>query len=176
MVLLKFYFAKDFLLLVQTQRNLHSPDNLAAKGATIYYGQTYEHISDEIDVVVYTAAVHPDNPEYQAASEKQIPLMTRAELLGQIMANYHISVGIAGTHGKTTTTSMVTQILLETELDPTISVGGIMPAIGGNIRVGSSNVFVTEACEYTNSFLSFSSKYGNYIKYRSRSFGLLQRY
>ena len=130
--------------------------HLAAKGATIYYGQTYEHISDEIDVVVYTAAVHPDNPEYQAASEKQIPLMTRAELLGQIMANYHISVGIAGTHGKTTTTSMVTQILLETELDPTISVGGIMPAIGGNIRVGSSNVFVTEACEYTNSFLSFS--------------------
>lgn len=129
--------------------------HLSAKGATIFYGQKKEHITETIDVVVYTAAVHPDNPEYQAASEKNIPLLTRAELLGQIMANYRISVGIAGTHGKTTTTSMVTQILLETDMDPTISVGGIMPAIGGNIRVGSSDVFVTEACEYTNSFLSF---------------------
>ena len=108
-----------------------------------------------MDAVVYTAAIHPDNPEYQAASDKQIPLLSRAELLGQMMANYRVSIGIAGTHGKTTTTSMVTQILLETELDPTISVGGIMPAIGGNIRVGASDVFVTEACEYTNSFLSF---------------------
>lgn len=129
--------------------------HLAAKGATVFYGQIPEHITDKIDVVVYTAAVHPDNPEYQAASQKQIPLLTRAELLGQMMANYRISVGIAGTHGKTTTTSMVTQILLETDLDPTISVGGIMPAIGGNIRVGASDIFVTEACEYTNSFLSF---------------------
>ncbi|HIS56035.1 MAG: UDP-N-acetylmuramate--L-alanine ligase [Lachnospiraceae bacterium] len=129
--------------------------HLAAKGAKIYCGQKYEHITDDLDAVVYTAAIHPDNPEYQAASDKQIPLLSRAELLGQMMANYRVSIGIAGTHGKTTTTSMVTQILLETELDPTISVGGIMPAIGGNIRVGASDVFVTEACEYTNSFLSF---------------------
>lgn len=128
---------------------------LTAKGALIRYGQAREHITDAIDVAVYTAAIHPDNPEYQAALEKQIPLLSRAELLGQMMANYRVSVGIAGTHGKTTTTSMVTQILLETDLDPTVSVGGIMPAIGGNIRVGASDVFVTEACEYTNSFLSF---------------------
>ena len=97
--------------------------HLAAKGAKIYCGQKYEHITDDLDAVVYTAAIHPDNPEYQAASDKQIPLLSRAELLGQMMANYRVSIGIAGTHGKTTTTSMVTQILLETELDPTISVG-----------------------------------------------------
>lgn len=82
--------------------------------------------------------------------------MTRAELLGQIMKNYHTAVNVAGTHGKTTTTSMITEILLAANADPTISVGGILHSIGGNIRVGSSDIFVTEACEYTNSFLSFN--------------------
>lgn len=82
-------------------------------------------------------------------------MLSRAELLGQMMKNYKYAVGIAGTHGKTTTTSMVTEILLEAGKDPTISVGGILHSIGGNIRVGKSDLFVTEACEYTNSFLSF---------------------
>ncbi len=72
-----------------------------------------------------------------------------------MMKNYRYAAGISGTHGKTSTTSMVTEILLAAEMDPTISVGGILPSIGGNIRVGGSQVFVTEACEYTNSFLSF---------------------
>ena len=107
------------------------------------------------DVVVYTAAVHPDNPEYAAAAGRSIPILTRAELLGQIMRNYNQSVAVAGTHGKTTTTSMLTEILMEARKDPTISVGGMLDAIGGNIRVGGPEMFVTEACEYTNSFLSF---------------------
>ena len=81
---------------------------------------------------------------------------TRAQLLGQIMRNYDTSIAVAGTHGKTTTTSMLSHILLKGECDPTISVGGILPAIGGNIRVGQSETFLTEACEYTNSFLSLS--------------------
>lgn len=85
-------------------------------------------------------------------------MLTRAELLGQIMRNYDTPIAISGTHGKTTTTSMVSHILLEGECDPTISVGGILPAIHGNIRVGNSETFVTEACEYTNSFLSFFPK------------------
>ena len=72
-----------------------------------------------------------------------------------MMKNYQYAVGISGTHGKTTTTSMVTEILLAADADPTISVGGILNSIGGNIRVGGSELFVTEACEYTNSFLSF---------------------
>lgn len=82
-------------------------------------------------------------------------MLSRAELLGQMMKNYRQAVAVAGTHGKTTTTSMLTEILLAAETDPTISVGGILHSIGGNIRVGGSELFVTEACEYTNSFLSF---------------------
>ena len=85
-------------------------------------------------------------------------MLTRAELLGQLMTNYDIPIAVSGTHGKTTTTSMISHILLAGEMDPTISVGGILKAIGGNIRVGNSEIFVTEACEYTNSFLSFFPK------------------
>ena len=130
-------------------------EQLEARGAKVFYGQRASNIEDGIDVAVYTAAVHPDNPEFMAVQEKGIPMLTRAELLGQIMKNYKYAVGIAGTHGKTTTTSMVTEILLAADMDPTISVGGILNSIGGNIRVGDSVLFVTEACEYTNSFLSF---------------------
>lgn len=130
-------------------------EQLEAKGAKVFYGQRASNIEDGIDVAVYTAAVHSDNPEFMAVQEKGIPMLTRAELLGQIMKNYKYAVGIAGTHGKTTTTSMVTEILLAADMDPTISVGGILNSIGGNIRVGDSELFVTEACEYTNSFLSF---------------------
>ena len=86
-------------------------------------------------------------------------MMTRAELLGQIMDNYRESIAVAGTHGKTTTTSMVSQILLSAKTDPTITVGGILKAIDGNLRVGSSGYFISEACEYTNSFLHFYPKY-----------------
>ena len=85
-------------------------------------------------------------------------MLTRAQLLGQIMRNYDTPIAVSGTHGKTTTTSMISHILLKGECDPTISVGGILPAIGGNIRVGQSETFLTEACEYTNSFLSFFPK------------------
>ena len=130
-------------------------DMLSDRGAHIYLGQRKENITADIDVVVYTSAIHPDNPEFIAMQELSIPSLTRAELLGEIMRNYELPVAISGTHGKTTTTSMVTEILLAAEKDPTISVGGILHSIGGNIRVGGPELFVTEACEYTNSFLSF---------------------
>lgn len=129
--------------------------NLEEKGAKVQYGQRAENITDLIDVVVFTAAVHPDNPEYAEAVRREIPILSRAELLGQIMHNYKQAVAVSGTHGKTTTTSMVTEILMAADVNPTISIGGILPSIGGNIRVGSQDLFVTEACEYTNSFLSF---------------------
>ena len=133
-------------------------DHLEKAGAQIFYGQKASNIIDGIDVVVYTAAIHKDNEEYQAAVQKGLPMLTRAELLGQLMTNYDIPIAVSGTHGKTTTTSMISHILLAGEMDPTISVGGILKAIGGNIRVGNSEIFVTEACEYTNSFLSFFPK------------------
>ena len=131
---------------------------LEAEGAILYYGQRASNLDDTPDLVVYTAAIHPDNPEYAAAVAKQIPMLSRAELLGQMMHNFKTPVAISGTHGKTTTTSMASYIFLEADMDPTISVGGILKTIGGNIRVGKSGNFITEACEYTNSFLHFYPK------------------
>lgn len=133
---------------------------LADAGAVIHIGQKAENITDDIALVVYTAAIHEDNEEFKAAKEKGLPMLTRAELLGQMMKNYKEPIAVSGTHGKTTTTSMLTHILLEGNTDPTVSVGGILHAIGGNIRVGHSDIFVTEACEYTNSFLHFFPKIG----------------
>ena len=129
--------------------------HLAAKGAKINYPQMASNITDDIDLVVYTAAIAQDNPEYARANENGLPMMTRADLLGQIMKNYKTPIAISGTHGKTTTTSMISEVLLAADTDPTLSIGGILKSIGGNIRVGKSDYFVTEACEYTNSFLSF---------------------
>ncbi len=129
-------------------------DILEEKGARIAIGQRAENI-EAPELVVYTAAIHPDNPEYKAAADKNIPMLSRADLLGEIMANYREAVNIAGTHGKTTTTSMITDIMLEAKRNPTVTVGGMLDAIGGNIRIGERELFVAEACEYTNSFLSF---------------------
>lgn len=131
---------------------------LSENGAHVYYGQKKENITSDLDLVVYTSAIHPDNPEFQAMQELGIPNLSRAELLGQIMRNYKLPIAISGTHGKTTTTSMISEILLQDNADPTLSIGGILKTIGGNIRVGHSDYFVTEACEYTNSFLSFFPK------------------
>lgn len=131
-------------------------DKLASLGASIMIGQKASNITDGIDLVVYTAAIHPDNPEFCAVKEHGIPMLTRAQLLGQMMDNYKNPIAVSGTHGKTTTTSMLTHVLLAAKKDPTISVGGILDAIGGNIRVGKSDILVTEACEYTNSYHSFN--------------------
>lgn len=135
-------------------------NRLSDGGAKIYYGQRAENITSDIDVVVYTAAIKADNPEYARATELNIPMLTRAELLGQMMRNYETPIAVSGTHGKTTTTSMITDILLAADTDPTVSVGGMLQTIGGNIRIGHTGMFVTEACEYTNSFLSFYPKVG----------------
>ena len=128
---------------------------LESLGAKVVIGQQASNITEDIDLIVYTAAIHPDNPEYAAAVASGKPMLTRAQLLGQVMSNYRYPVAVAGTHGKTTTTSMLTHILLAADSDPTISVGGMLDAIGGNIRVGKSDYFVTEACEYTNSYHAF---------------------
>ena len=130
-------------------------ERLIENGAEVFYGQRAENVMEGIDAVVHTAAVHADNPEYMEAVRQGLPVLTRAELLGQIMKNYAKAVAVAGTHGKTTTTSMLTEILVDAGQNPTISVGGMLDSIGGNIRVGGQELFVTEACEYTNSFLSF---------------------
>ncbi len=129
-------------------------------GIHIIYEQVPQNITQNIDLVVYTAAIHEDNPEFMAAKSAGLPMMDRAEMVGQVMENYTSAIGVSGTHGKTTTTSMLSHIMLAGDLDPTISVGGILKAISGNIRIGKSKNFITEACEYTNSFLKFHPTVG----------------
>lgn len=128
---------------------------LEASGIKIFYGQRAENVTSDIDCAVLTAAIKEDNPELIAIKEKNIAFLSRAELLGQLMRNYKTAIAVSGTHGKTTTTSMLGKVLLDADLDPSVSVGGVCQALGGNIRVGGSDIFLTEACEYTNSFLSF---------------------
>ena len=132
---------------------------LSQKGATIFYPQQASNVSKDIDLVVYTAAIHPNNPEFCACKDLDLSMITRAQLLGAIMEEFTNSIAIAGTHGKTTTTSMMTEVLMQGTEDPTISIGGILPSIQSNVHVGSSDLFLTEACEYTNSFLDFFPKY-----------------
>lgn len=127
-------------------------DTLRGMGADIHIGQVADNISDDIDLVVYTAAIKETNPEFMEVMRRSIPMLTRAQLLGQIMDNYRYGIAVSGTHGKTTTTSMLSHILLQADTDPTISIGGMLDVIGGNIRVGHTDYFVTEACEYTNSY------------------------
>lgn len=131
---------------------------LEQKGIRVSYGEDAAHVTEDIDCAVLTSAVHEDNLEFAAIRQKGIPYLSRAQLLGQIMKNYACPIAVSGTHGKTTTTSMLSEILLKAGTDPTLSVGGILKSIGGNIRVGKSEYFLTEACEYTNSFLSFFPK------------------
>lgn len=129
--------------------------HLSSSGLHIVYGQSASNITNDISFVVYTAAIHPENPELIAARELGIPVMERAELAGQVMKNYDNSIAVAGTHGKTTTTSMLSHIYLAANKNPTISVGGILAVINGNMRIGGKENFIIEACEYTNSFLKF---------------------
>ena len=129
-------------------------------GARIRYPQKAGNIPEDTDVVVVTAAIHEDNPELLEAKERGIKVETRADFLGQVMKDYDIPVAVAGTHGKTTTTAMISEILLKADCDPTISIGGILRDIGGNFRVGGKEYFVMEACEYTNSYHSFYPRIG----------------
>lgn len=133
---------------------------LEKKGIQVFYGEDAAHVPEDIDCAVLTSAVHEDNLEFTAIRQRKIPYLSRAQLLGQIMKNYELPIAVSGTHGKTTTTSMLAEILLKADTDPTLSIGGILKSIGGNIRVGQSGYFLTEACEYTNSFLSFFPKIG----------------
>lgn len=132
----------------------HITDKLEALGADVFEGHDEKNIQGA-QLCVHTAAVKADNPEMAAAVRDGIRLIDRAEFLGAVMKNYKNAVGVSGTHGKTTTTSMLAHALINAELDPTISVGGELDIIGGNIRTGGMDYFVTEACEYTNSFLKF---------------------
>lgn len=141
------------------QKSVHT-QNLESIGIQINYAQIRENINNNIDLIIYTAAIKDDNPEYMAAVSKNIPIMSRAQLLGKLISYYKYSICIAGTHGKTTTTSMVAHLLIQNGLNPTISVGATFPLIGGNFKLGNSEYFVVESCEYNDSFLEFKPYIG----------------
>ena len=110
------------------------------------------------DIVVYSAAIKESNPEMIAAKEKAIPLVKRSELLGMVFEKYENSIGVSGTHGKTTTTSMIASVLLDAGKDPTAVIGGTLLKINSNCHVGKSDIIVGEACEYVDSFLCLNPK------------------
>lgn len=128
-------------------------EKLKGKGAKIFIGQKAENISDDIDMAVYTAAIHEDNPEMVRAKELGIPRVERADYLGLLSEIFPRTIGVAGTHGKTTTSSMIATLLEVAGLDPSVSIGGAVDIIGGNSKLGDSPYFVIESCEYVDSFL-----------------------
>lgn len=138
-------------------RQSHITDQLEKCGAKISIGHFADNVKDR-DLVVYTAAVKEDNPEFIKAKELGIKLIDRAELLGTIMKRYDTPIAVSGTHGKTSTTGMISQIFLDAGKDPTVTIGGELDSIGGNLRVGKKDIFIAEACEYHRSFLKFFPK------------------
>ena len=136
------------------KQNTEVTRRLESLGAVI----SYEHKAENVEgaaLVIRTAAVHDDNPEVIRAHEKNIPVMERAQAWGNVMKDYQHVVCVAGTHGKTTSTSMLTLILMQAKLDPTVMVGSHLPAIDGTLRIGGMDYFIAESCEYCNSFLQF---------------------
>ena len=123
---------------------------LAAKGATIYQGHDRHNLVD-VDTLVYSSAVPPDNPERKYALESDVPQIRRAEMLAELM-RLKYGIAIAGTHGKTTTSSMCSEILIKADLDPTIVVGGRFQSSMTNARLGNGDFFIAEADEYDRSF------------------------
>ena len=131
-------------------------ERLANLGAKIYEGHSPEHVEPDVDVVVYSSAVKLDNPEIQEAMRRKIPVIRRAEMLAELM-RLKYGIGVAGTHGKTTTTSMVGLVLIEGGFDPTVVVGGVLRDLGGtNARLGHGDFIVVEADEFDKSFLQLT--------------------
>ncbi len=129
-------------------------ERLEKQGITVFYSHSEDNVLD-CDVIVYTAAVHPDNPELKKGNERGVPLITRGEYLGWLMSGYRCRIGVSGTHGKSTVTSMLTEIFLAGKHDPTVVSGAELSSIGGAYHLGCENYFIFEACEYCDSFLSF---------------------
>ncbi len=138
--------------------NNESNPNVSAlrqKGIEVLIGHHAENITPDVEFVVRTAAVHDDNPEIVRAHELGLPVFERTQAWGAISKDYSNALCISGTHGKTTTTSMCTHILMAAEKDPTVMIGGTLPLLKAGHRVGHGNTIIMEACEYYNSFLSF---------------------
>ncbi len=129
-------------------------EKLRASGIVVFIGHNEANIPHSCDLVVYTVAVGDSNPEVLRAASLGIPVIERGKFLGYLTAEHKYSVAISGTHGKTTTTAMVSTILIDSDYNPAVHIGGQLGLIGGNYRVSGSDFFVTEACEYHSNFLN----------------------
>lgn len=147
--------AQGFALTGSDDNESDNTARMRALGIPVHLGLAADNIGDA-ELVVYTAAVGEDNPELREARARGIPLLERARLLGMITRRYPNTVAVAGTHGKTTTTSMLAQILLGAGLDPTLFIGGRLPLIGANGRAGKSGTMVCEACEFRDHYLEMT--------------------
>lgn len=131
-------------------------EHVRSLGIDVCIGHRAENLDEDVSFVVRTAAVHDENPEIVAAKARGIPVFERTQAWGAIMLSYENALCIAGTHGKTTTTSMCTHILMAAQRDPTVMIGGTLPLLQAAHRVGKGDTIVLESCEYYDSFLSFS--------------------
>ena len=129
-------------------------EHLRSLGIPVHIGHRAENLGGA-ELVIRTAAAHDDNPEVAAAHAAGVPVFERAQAWGAIMRGYKHALCISGTHGKTTTTSMCTHIIMAAGLDPTVMIGGTLPLLGAGHRVGKGDTIILESCEYCNSFLSF---------------------
>ncbi len=129
-------------------------EHLRGLGIPVAIGHSAENLGD-CDLVIRTAAVHDNNPEIAGAVARGIPVYERAQAWGAIMQHYPNALCVAGTHGKTTTTSMCTHIFMAAQTDPTVMIGGTLPLLHAGYRVGHGDTIILESCEYCNSFLSF---------------------
>lgn len=133
-------------------------DRLMELGAEVFIGHDEKNLAEDCTLVVYTLAIAEDNPEFLKAVKCNIPVIERGSFLGALSREYACAVAVSGTHGKTTTTSMLASVMVAGEMDPNIHVGGIVQTLGSNVRTGAGDIFVTEACEYHANFLNLSPK------------------
>lgn len=157
MVLQKFYITIGFIVTGSDAHSSEITDKLIKNGISVSIGHNLDDLR-KADAVVFTAAISKDDPEMLEARNLNIPLIERSDFLGELTKAFENTIGISGTHGKTTTTSMVSVCFLKANLDPNIQVGGILNQIDGNYKIGNSEYFIIEACEYVESFLKFRPK------------------
>lgn len=150
--------ARGYRVSGSDMRKSEITEHLGQLGIDVTIGQRASNIKPDMDTIVYTAAVKEDNPELMAARASGARVIERAVLLGDLFDEYGVPIAVAGTHGKTSTSSMISYIYMQAGKDPTVAIGGILQNLGENFRVGNSSYMIIEACEYMDSFLHFHPK------------------
>ena len=148
-------FGMGILITGSDMNESKNVQDLRALGIPVHIGHAASNLAPDVEFVVRTAAVHDENPEIMEARRRKIPVFERTQAWGAISRDYANALCISGTHGKTTTTSMCTHILMAADRDPTVMIGGTLPLLNAGHRVGHGDTIIMEACEYYNSFLSF---------------------